>query len=52
MKEWKSILTAIKSNENMMKQWNTYSNTYEYAKGITLEQICDSVNDNFVELSR
>lgn len=44
VQKWKYIIQTIKNDTNMINQWKSYSNTYEYAKDISFNQVCDIVS--------
>lgn len=43
-KKWNDIIQNIREDTNMINQWNSYSNTYVYAKDISFSQVCDTVS--------
>lgn len=43
-KKWGDIIQNIREDTNMINQWNSYSNTYAYAKDISFSQVCDTVS--------
>lgn len=43
VKEYRSIMNAVKSSEVMQQQWKNYQKDFEYATDITFEDACDVV---------
>lgn len=40
---YKSTLNTVVQSLVMQKQWDSYSNSFDYAKGITFKETCDTV---------
>ncbi len=43
LKEYRSIMDAVKNSDIMQKQWKNYQKDFEYAEDISLEDTCDTV---------
>lgn len=45
IKKYSKIIYAVKNNINMRKQWESYRNTYDYAREIDFYNVCDVIID-------
>ena len=43
IKEYHKIMNTVRNSEVMMRQWESYRKTFEYAEGITFKETCDAV---------
>ncbi len=43
VQDYRRIMDTVRNSEIMQKQWDNYQKDFEYALGITFEDICDTV---------
>lgn len=48
--DYPAILKAIRESNTLRKQWEKYTHEYDYAKGITFEETCNTIEAIMVSI--